>query len=69
MPSVSPEDDPHRLAHVPSDAERAANHRALKDLHPGNRFRLMFGLPLLDQSDYDAMSAEEKAEHVRRLTE
>ena len=33
-----------------TDAERAANYRELHKMHPGNRFRLMFGLPLLPES-------------------
>lgn len=35
--------------HIPTDAERIANHQALAKLHRGNRFRLMFGLPLLPE--------------------
>jgi hypothetical protein len=31
----------------PTDEERAANWRELEKLHPGNRFRLMFGMPML----------------------
>ena len=37
------------LVRVPTLEERAANHRALSKLHVGNRFRLMFGMPLLPQ--------------------
>jgi len=32
---------------IPSPAERAENAHQLARLHPGNRFRLMFGMPLL----------------------
>lgn len=39
IPSVSPS--------AVLDAERLKNRRALEVLHPGNRLRLMFGLPLL----------------------
>ncbi|GEM_PF-3965967 len=42
--------DPERLAPAASDGERAATRRRLKDMHPGNRFRLMAGLPLLPDS-------------------
>jgi hypothetical protein len=38
-----------RLVPVPTAEERAANHRALSQLHVGNRFRLMFGMPMLPQ--------------------
>ena len=31
----------------PTNEERAENHRALMKMHRGNRFRLMFGLPML----------------------
>lgn len=34
-------------ASIPTPEERAADHRKLMKLHRGNRFRLMFGLPLL----------------------
>jgi len=37
-------DDPMR---IPTPEERAANSRALGKMHRGNRFRLMFGQPLL----------------------
>ena len=45
--------DPHRLAIPPTDAERTANHRALSKMHVGNRFRLMFGMPLLPEIETD----------------
>lgn len=35
---------------VPTDAERAATWKAINALHPANRFRLMFGQPLLDEN-------------------
>jgi hypothetical protein len=41
------------LVRVPTPEERAANHRALSKLHVGNRFRLMFGMPLLPQLGID----------------
>lgn len=31
--------------------ERIRSHRALRDMHPGNRLRLMFGQPLLPETD------------------
>ena len=37
------------LVPIPTPEQRAANHRALSKLHAGNRFRLMFGMPLLPQ--------------------
>jgi hypothetical protein len=37
------------LAPVPTAEERAAHHRALRKMHVGNRFRLMFGMPLLPE--------------------
>jgi hypothetical protein len=39
-----------RLAPVLTDNERAASRRRLKHMHPGNRLRLMAGLPLLPES-------------------
>ncbi|MEO5915578.1 MAG: hypothetical protein ABIS50_15195 [Luteolibacter sp.] len=41
--------DPDQLAQPPTDAERRANWKAIHQMHPGNRFRLMFGLPLLPE--------------------
>ena len=38
-----------QLNRVPTDEERAENHRAISKLHIGNRFRLMMGMPLLPQ--------------------
>lgn len=35
---------------IPTKDERAANARELAKLHPGNRFRLMFGMPLLTET-------------------
>jgi hypothetical protein len=32
-----------------TDSARAASRQYLDKLHPGNRFRLMFGMPLLPQ--------------------
>lgn len=34
------------MVDVPPDSIRAANRREIEKLHPGDRFRLMFGLPL-----------------------
>ena len=39
-----------QLAKPLTDSERRASRQALNQLHPGNRFRLMFGQPLLPQS-------------------
>lgn len=39
-----------RLAPALTDNERAASRRRLKHMHPANRFRLMFGQPLLPES-------------------
>jgi len=38
-----------QLALPLTDSERKASRRQLDQLHPGNRFRLMFGQPLLRQ--------------------
>lgn len=35
-----------------SESEQRASRIALNKLHPGNRFRLMFGQPLLPQPGY-----------------
>jgi hypothetical protein len=43
-----------------SDSERKASRRQLDQLHPGNRFRLMFGQPLLPQPPVIALSAFDK---------
>lgn len=45
-------DDNAPLAEGKTAEQRAAEYRALRLLHPGNRFRLMAGLPLLDQGDW-----------------
>ena len=37
------------LEHI--QKERAANHLRMEKLHPGNRFRMMFGQPLLPEGD------------------
>jgi hypothetical protein len=37
-----------RLAHPVSQQERQSNYDLLSLLHPGNRFRLMFGQPFLE---------------------
>jgi hypothetical protein len=42
-----PESD--RLAPALTDSERAASRKRLDQMHPGNRFRLMAGLPLLPE--------------------
>lgn len=45
-------DDPDNLEGDPPTAqERAENWRELQKLHPGNRFRLMLGLPMLTQDE------------------
>jgi hypothetical protein len=47
-----------------SDSERKASRRQLDQLHPGNRFRLMFGQPLLPQDGQrDLTSSSVKAQH------
>ena len=38
-----------RLAPALTDDERAASRRRLKHMHPGNRLRLLAGLPLLPE--------------------
>lgn len=41
----------------PTDEERRENWRELDKLHPGNRFRLMFGMPLLPENDNNPPTA------------
>ncbi len=45
--SQKPASEPELCA-IPTDEERAANQRELSKLSRANRFRLMFGLPMLD---------------------
>jgi hypothetical protein len=43
--------DPDNLEGLPlTKEELAENHRELMKLHPANRFRLMFGQPLLPEN-------------------
>jgi hypothetical protein len=53
--TIDPNEDPLEApgAREALAAKRAASHRALRELHPGNRFRLMFGQPLLPQDGYN----------------
>lgn len=58
--------DPHKMGDCDdcSDIKRIANRKEIDKLHPGNRFRLMAGLPLLpeDQQEHKMTLAEcEKA--------
>lgn len=41
-----------QLAHPPSAEDRARQGMELMSLHPANRFRLMFGQPLLPDPEY-----------------
>lgn len=41
-----------QIAKPLTESERLASRKALNQLHPGNRFRLMFGQPLLPQEDF-----------------
>jgi hypothetical protein len=53
----SPAQENAQLALPLTDSECRASRRQLDQLHPGNRFRLMFGQPLLRQelqADNDA---------------
>ncbi|TDU66634.1 hypothetical protein EI77_03729 [Prosthecobacter fusiformis] len=45
-----------RLAQPLTDSERAASRKRLDQMHPGNRFRLMAGLPLLPESPPETTS-------------
>lgn len=45
-----------QLALPLTDSEQAASWRQLSALHPGNRFRLMFGMQLLPQNRPDVTS-------------
>lgn len=40
-----------RMAQPMTDEQRKADRIEVQKLHPGNRFRLMFGQPLLPQDD------------------
>ncbi len=44
-----------QLALPLTDNERVASRRQLDKLHPGNRFRLMFGQPLLPETQASGM--------------
>jgi hypothetical protein len=58
-PDYDPDADPDNLeGRPPTDEERAANHRALMKLHPANRFRLMFGQPLLPETPPPATTTD-----------
>jgi hypothetical protein len=45
-----------RLAPALTDSERAASRKRLDQMHPGNRFRLMAGLPLLPEPPANSTS-------------
>lgn len=55
-----------RLAQPPTEAERAASRKAIDALHPGNRFRLMFGQPLFPQPEWDAVNPGQRREYERQ---
>lgn len=40
-----------QIANPPPGHERPSNHQSLMKLHRGNRLRLMFGLPLLKETE------------------
>jgi len=50
-----------QLAKPLSESERLASRKALNQLHPGNRFRLMAGLPLLPETPKPPLKAEKIA--------
>lgn len=45
-----------RIAPALTDSERAESRKQLAKLHPGNRFRLMFGLPLWSEQQGNGKS-------------
>lgn len=54
-----------RLAHPPSEQERRESNSYLASLHPGNRFRLMMGMPLLPEPEKTMNNEEKLATPVR----
>lgn len=58
-----------RLASPRSDDERRDDAAELAKLHPGNRFRRMFGRPLLPQPEYDVMTPDERHKHDRKISQ
>jgi len=55
----------HRLAHPPSDEERKASVDMLAKMHPGNRFRLLFEMPLLPETNKEPiMNTSEKLTEI-----
>lgn len=52
---------------VPTDEERAENHRAISKLHIGNRFRLMMGMPLLPQPGLNRQCLQCRQEYESTL--
>lgn len=54
MSDIAPQKDDQanrQIAKPMTDEQRRADRIELDKLHPGNRFRLMFGQPLLPQND------------------
>lgn len=51
-----------QIAKPQTDQDRAKDHRALSEMHPGNRFRLMFGMTLLPQSELTPISFQMTAD-------
>lgn len=50
---------------IPTEAERVANWQAIQKLSRGNRFRLMFGLPLLPEGpSNEALTPSDEALEV-----
>ena len=45
---------------------RMKDYRELRKLHPGNRFRLMFGQSLLPQPGYDPDKDEENKKETKK---
>lgn len=52
------QDEPEQPTQAELARARAESFASLRLLHPGNRFRLMAGLPLLDQGDWKPDSDE-----------
>lgn len=44
----------YQIAKPQTDQDRQEDHRALADMHPGNRFRLMMGMTLLPEPNLSA---------------
>lgn len=60
----------HRIAEPHTDSDRKEDHRALADMHPGNRIRLMMGMTLLPEpiQRHPTPSKQSHADQDRKTT-